>query len=130
MVGVGLTDPALTSAANGRWTITRLTDDTFVLQGSEGNGDYVAGTGYWVPFSESTFTGDNLPQLIAGNSVTENRGAGLYVDLSTGTQFNGDIVTNDFSTNKAKGIHIESHSFGLGTELPLDPNNDSAIPSV
>ncbi|MCA9082852.1 MAG: hypothetical protein KDA81_02295 [Planctomycetaceae bacterium] len=120
----------LPSAANGTWTVTRLTADTFALQGSTANGAHRVGSGYWVPVADSTFTGDTMPQIISGNSIDGNRKAGLYVNLTTGTRFDGDIVSNTLSGNDAKGIHIESHSFGLGTDLPLDPLNPSASPSV
>ncbi|MEO2016080.1 MAG: hypothetical protein ABGZ53_17095, partial [Fuerstiella sp.] len=130
VVNVSLVDDTVPAAANGTWTVTRLTDDTFSLQGSTANGDYRLGTGYWIPLAEATFTGDILPQVVSGNAISGNGGAGFYVNLTTGTRFDGDLVFNTVSGNSAKGIHIVSHSFGLGTELPLDPNDDNAVPSV
>jgi hypothetical protein len=128
IVDVSLVDDTVTAAANGTWTVTRLTDDTFSLQGSTANGAYRLGTGYWIPLAEATFTGDSLPQVVSGNSISGNGQAGIYVNLTTGTRFDGDLVFNTVSGNEAKGIHVESHSFGLGTGLPLDPNDATAQP--
>lgn len=123
--GISGTTP---SSANGRFTVTKLTNDTFILQGSQNNGTYTVGSGYWVPFNETTFSGDELPQIVSGNSIDGNGKAGFYVELSTGTRFDGDIVDNTVSANDQKGIHILSRSFGLGAELPLDPNDPVAVP--
>lgn len=114
--------------ANGTHTITRLSPDTFALQGTTANGLYDADTGFWTPIAEATFTGDQLPQLISGNSITGNNLAGIYVNLATGTGFDGDIVQNTIVDNSEKGVHIESHSYGVGETLPLDPNNPNAVP--
>ncbi len=115
-------------AANGTYRVTRLSADTFSLQGSTGSGIYAPGTGYWTATSEATFTGDKLLQQISGNSISGNGQAGIYVDLNTGTTFRGDILSNIISTNGAKGIHIESHSYGVGETLPLNPSDPLAIP--
>lgn len=117
------------TAANGTFFITRIDADTFLLRNSAGNGAYTA-NGRWVALNDSTFTGDDLPQRIGRNSITNNGLSGVYVDLTTGTVFNGDIVGNDISQNGSKGIHIESHSFGLGTDLPVDPNDPFALPGL
>ncbi|MEZ6126816.1 MAG: hypothetical protein R3C49_27175 [Planctomycetaceae bacterium] len=132
MVGVTITEngETLPSSANGQFVVTKLTNDTFLLQGSSSNGTYTPGSGYWVPFSEPAFGGKEIPQIVAGNSITGNGKAGFYVDLSTGTRFNGDIVENTVSANAETGIHIISHSFGLGENLPLDPNDPLALPTV
>ncbi|MCA9050302.1 MAG: hypothetical protein KDA89_16315, partial [Planctomycetaceae bacterium] len=130
VVGVDITDDQVDASVNGTWTVTRLTADTFALQGATANGIYRNGSGFWVPLAETTFSGDLMPQIVSGNSIDSNGKAGFYVDLTTGTRFDGDIVNNAVSANKEVGIHIESHSFGLGTELPLDPLNDQDRPSV
>lgn len=114
--------------ANGTYTITRLSADTFALQGSTASGVYETGTGYWTVLSEATFTGDVLPQVVSGNSITNNGADGIYVDLETGTGFDGDIIRNDIERNAQQGIHIESHSYGVGATLPLDPNDPLALP--
>jgi len=116
------------TAANGTHRITVLTADTFLLQGTTGTGGYSSNTGYWTPIAETTFTGDTLPQLISGNAITSNNLAGINIDLKTGTSFDGDIVQNNISSNAAKGIHIESHSYGVGATLPLDPSDPLALP--
>jgi hypothetical protein len=120
----------LPSSANGLFTVTKLTNDTFLLQESTANGIHTPGSGYWVPFAEPAFDGTSIPQIVSGNTIDGNGLAGFYVDLSTGTRFDGDIVENTVSGNQAKGIHIESHSFGLGLNLPLDPNDPNAIPDA
>ncbi|MEQ9406211.1 MAG: PKD domain-containing protein [Fuerstiella sp.] len=116
------------TAANGTHTITRLSADTFALQGTTANGVYAPNTGFWTPIAETTFTGDSLPQLISNNSITENNRSGIYVSLNTGTRFDGDIVRNTVSANLAKGIHIASHSYGVGQTLPLNPADPLALP--
>lgn len=132
VVGMTVTSAAETipSSANGRFVVTKLTNDTFLLQGSQANGTYTQGTGYWVPFAELTASGDKIPQIVSGNTITGNGAAGFFVDLQTGTRFDGDIVENTVSANDRKGIHIVSHSFGLGANLPLNPNDPFAIPDV
>ena len=116
------------AAANGTFRVTRLSADTFSLQGSTGSGIYTPGTGYWTALSEATFTGDKMLHQMSGNSISGNGKAGVYVNLNTGTTFRGDILSNTIVTNAAKGIHIESHSYGVGETLPLDPANPLAIP--
>lgn len=132
VTGVTITEDGetLPSSANGRFTVTKLTDDTFALQGSEANGVYTLGSGFWVPFEEEAFDGNDIAQAISGNSIDGNGKAGIFVELTTGTQFNGDIVNNTVLANAAKGVHIESQSFGLGLNLPLDPNDPFALPDV
>lgn len=132
VVGMTITENGETqpSSANGRFTVTKLTDDTFKLQDSEANGIYTDGSGYWVPFEEEAFDGNDIAQAISGNSIDGNGKAGIYVELTTGTIFNGDIVNNSVIANAAKGVHIESQSFGLGLNLPLDPNDPMALPDV
>ncbi len=132
VVGMTVTSATETipSSANGRFVVTKLTADTFLLQGSQANGTYTQGTGYWVPFAEVTANGDKIPQIVSGNSITENGKAGFFVDLTTGTRFDGDIVENTISANDRKGIHILSHSFGLGANLPLNPNDPFAAPDA
>ncbi|MEZ6127676.1 MAG: PKD domain-containing protein [Planctomycetaceae bacterium] len=132
VVGMTITEFGETreSSGNGLFTVTKLTNDTFLLQGSVANGIYTPGSGYWIPFSEAAFDGRKIPQIVSGNTIDGNGKAGFYVDLSTGTRFDGDFVENTVSGNQAKGIHIESHSFGLGLNLPLDPTDPVAVPDV
>ena len=127
---VRIADVLGNTAANGTHTITRLSADAFALQGVSGNGNYVPQTGFWTPIAETTFTGDAIAQRISGNTITGNGAAGIYVDLATGTTFDGDIVNNVISDNEQKGIHIESHSYGVGETLPLDPNDPLALPGA
>lgn len=123
-------DGTFQSAGNGLFTVTKLTNDTFLLQGSQANGTHTTGSGYWVPFNETTFSGDELPQIVSGNSIDGNGLAGFYVELATGTRFDGDIVDNTVSANDQKGIHILSRSFGMGANLPLNPTDPNAVPDV
>jgi len=117
------------SAANGTFKVSVVDANTFRLDGSTGNGVY-GGGGSWVRLNDTTSTGDRLPQRVSGNLITGNLKTGFLVDLGTGTVFNGDIVGNTISQNLTKGIHIVSHSFGLGTDLPLDPNDPLALPGL
>lgn len=117
------------TAANGTFKVSVLTANTFRLIGAVGNGTY-GGGGSWVQLKEKTSTGDFLAQNISKNLVTGNLQTGIRVDLATGTVFDGDIVGNTVSQNLLKGIHILSHSFGLGTDLPLDPNDPLALPGL
>ena len=120
----------LPSSANGRFTITKLSEDTFKLEGAVANGVHTQGSGFWVPFEEEAFDGSDIAQAISGNAISGNGQAGIFVELTTGTQFNGDIINNSIIANAAKGVHIESQSFGLGLNLPLDPNDPFALPDV
>ena len=116
------------TAANGTFKVTVLDADRFYLK-KAGNGVYTGG-GNWVRINDTTSTGDRLPQRIGGNLITSNGQAGIYVDVTTGTVFNGDIVGNTFSANAETGLNMKSHSFGLGTSLPLDPAQPSQLPSL
>jgi len=115
------------SAANGTFKVSVLSADTFSLIGTTGDGVYQGG-GNWTPLNQLTPSGDVLPQRIGRNTIETNRGAGFFVDVTTGTVFNGDIVDNIFTANDQTGIHIQSHSFGLGTDLPLNPADPFALP--
>ena len=117
------------TAANGTFLVSVLSADTFRLTGVNGNGAYATG-GNWVSLMEATSTGDRLPQRMAGNTVTGNTLSGVYVDLQTGTMFQGDIVGNTVSQNGGIGIQVRSHSFGLGNDLPLDPGTPFALPGL
>ncbi len=117
------------SAANGTFKVSVLSADTFSLIGTTGNGTYQGG-GHWAALNQQTFSGDALPQRIGGNRIEANRKAGIFVDVATGTVFNGDIVNNVFTANDQTGINITSHSFGLGTDLPLDPADPQALPGL
>jgi len=117
------------SAANGTFKVSVLSADTFSLIGKTGDGAYQGG-GNWTPLNQLTPSGHVLPQRIGGNRIETNRMAGIFVDVTTGTIFNGDIVNNIFTANDQTGIHIESHSFGLGTDLPLNPADPQALPGL
>ena len=117
------------AAANGVFKVAVLSADTFRLIGAVGNGTY-SGGGTWVRLNEKTSTGDLLPQRLGGNLINANAGAGIYVDVSVGTVFNGDIVSNTLKGNSQTGIDIKSHSFGLGTALPFPATNKSALPAL
>lgn len=117
------------SAANGTFKVSVLSADTFSLVGTTGNGVYQGG-GNWTALNQQTSSGDVLPQRIGGNRIETNKQAGIFVDVTTGTIFNGDIVNNLFTANDQTGIHIESHSFGLGTDLPLNPADPQALPGL
>ena len=116
-------------AANGVFKVSVLSADKFRLIGAVGNGVY-SGGGTWVRLNEKTSTGDLMPQRIGGNIINANGAAGLYVDVSVGTVFNGDVVANTLRSNAETGINIKSHSFGMGTDLPFPATNKSALPAV
>ena len=117
------------STANGTFTVSVIDPNTFRLDGAVGSGTY-GGGGNWVRMNDVTFTGDRIPQRVGENLITGNRGTGFFADLKTGTIFNGDLVGNTISQNLQKGVHIKSRSFGLGTDLPLDPNDPLALPGL
>ena len=109
------------SGGNGSFTVTAINADTFRLNGSVGSGTYTTG-GEWLRIEDSNpFTADRIPQQISGNVITGNGGAGFHVDVSTGTQFFGDLLNNTVSSNSQIGIHVESHSFGILGEDLADP---------
>lgn len=122
------------SAANGTFKVSVVDANTFRLDGSIGNGTY-GGGGSWVRLNDTVINApaknrNPLPQRVSGNLITGNLKTGFLVDLGTGTVFNGDIVGNTVSQNLTTGIRIVSHSFGLGTDLPLDPADPLALPGL
>lgn len=121
------------TAADGTHRVTVTGPDTFLLQGVVSNGVYVPATGFWTALAEFTEipgsgTGRNLTQQLADNTITANGRAGIYVNLGTGTAFEGDILRNQLLSNGAVGLHIESHSYGEGSSLPLNPSDPLALP--
>ena len=117
------------SAANGVFKVAVLSADTFRLIGAVGNGVY-SGGGTWVRLNEATSTGDLLPQRLGGNTINANGGAGILVDVTVGTVFNGDLVSNTLRSNAATGINVKSHSFGLGMDLPFPATTKTALPTI
>lgn len=120
-------------SANGTYKVTTLSADTFLLQGTTATGVYVPETGFWTPLAEfteiaGTTTGKDLVQQVADNTITANGRAGIYVNLDTGTSFDGDILRNQVIGNGEIGLHIESHSYGEGSSLPLNPADPLALP--
>ena len=115
------------TAANGTHTVTVLNANQFQLDGVAGNGDYTDG-GFWTPLEDLTAQGDRIQQLISGNSITANAGAGIFVDLPVGTRLLADIMNNSVIDSGASGLDVTTHSFGLGVSLPLDPADTTAVP--
>lgn len=120
--------------ADGTHRVTVTGTDTFLLQGVVSNGIYVPQTGYWTATAEFTEiagsgTGKNLTQQLSDNTITANGRAGIYVNLDTGTAFEGDILRNQLLSNGEIGLHIESHSYGEGSSLPLNPGDPLALPA-
>lgn len=119
----------LAHSANGTHVIRRIDDDSFRLVGVDSNGDFIEG-GSYLPLAQETTSGDFLIQAISGNSFTSNGGAGLQVDLDVANAFRADITSNQFVNNVEPGLHIESDSFGVGANLPLDPLDPTAVPEA
>ena len=117
------------AAANGTHTVTVLNADQFQLDGVAGNGVYTDG-GFWTPLDDLTAQGDRVQQLISGNSITANGGAGIFADLPVGTRLLADIVGNSVIDSGAAGLDLTTHSFGLGASLPLDPADTTAVPAA
>jgi hypothetical protein len=126
------------TAANGTFKVSVVDGNTFRLDNAAGNSTY-GGGGNWVRLNDTiaidgllpvSVRGNRLPQRVSGNSITGNGEAGFIVNLGTGTVFNGDIVGNTISQNLETGITIESHSFGLGADLPLNPADPFALPGA
>ena len=113
------------TAANGTFPVTVLSANQFLLRGISGNGDYTIG-GSFVRLEEAASNGDVVFQGINGNSITGNFGGGIYARPEVGSTVRADITQNVISQNQSHGIQFESHSFGLGTDLPLPPGNSGA----
>lgn len=94
-------------AANGSWTITKVSDDSFSLNGSVGNGSYISdGIVYLLPSSNEDFAPKKyvdrtantaLPVLCVNNAPTSNllsyNGAVVYFATPfTLTDKNGDTT--------------------------------------
>ena len=116
------------TAANGTFTVTVTSANVFLLKGVTGNGVYTV-SGTWVPLTDSAPNGDVVSKGILGNSITGNLGKGIFSNSVVGTTVRADVAMNTVSENEKIGIQFQSHSFGLGTSLPLDPNDGTALPA-
>ncbi|MFO0977216.1 MAG: ubiquitin-activating E1 FCCH domain-containing protein [Planctomycetaceae bacterium] len=116
------------TAANGTFTVTVIDANTFRLKGVTGNGAYTVG-GTFVPLTDTAANGDKVRQGISANSITGNKGAGVYASAEVGSTIRADITQNTISLNESVGVNFQSHSYGLGTSLPLNPNDPSALPA-
>lgn len=117
------------TAANGTFTVTVIDANTFRLKGVAGTGAYTVG-GTWVALTDTAANGDKVRQGISGNSITGNKGAGVYASSEVGSTIRADITRNTISLNESVGINFQSHSYGLGTSLPLNPANPAALPAA
>ncbi|MFO0425530.1 MAG: hypothetical protein ACK526_03110 [Planctomyces sp.] len=114
------------NAANGTFRVSILSANTFRLDGVTGTGTYTGG-GHWVSVLDGV---TNRPQIMSGNTITGNSLSGVYVDLLTGTMFQGDLTGNVVSQNGGIGVQVRSHSFGSGNGLPgySIPGNNLQVP--
>ena len=117
------------TAANGTFTVTVISANVFLLKGMTGNGTYTI-AGSWVPLTDAAINGDVVSKGILGNLITGNGLAGIYSDSVVGTTVRADVAQNIVSSNDEIGIQFRSHSYGLGTSLPLSPTNLDALPAV
>lgn len=117
------------TAANGTFAVTVIDANTFRLKGVAGTGAYTVG-GTWIPLTDTAANGDRVRQGISGNSITGNKGAGVYASAEVGSTIRADITRNTISLNESVGVNFISHSFGLGTSLPLNPANPAALPGA
>ncbi len=116
-------------AANTTAVVTVTSANVFVLKGVVGSGAYGTG-GTWVPLQEAAPNGNVVPKGIIGNTITGNTLAGIYSDSTVGTTVRADVVQNTVSLNDKIGIQFKSHSYGLGTSLPLSPTDIQALPAI
>jgi hypothetical protein len=117
------------TAANTTAVVSVTSANVFVLRGVVGSGSYTTG-GTWVPLNEAAPNGDIVPKGIVGNTITGNTLAGIYSDSTVGTTVRADVVQNTVSLNDNFGIQFESHSYGLGTSLPLSPTDTQDLPDL
>ncbi|MCA9013373.1 MAG: hypothetical protein KDB01_26670, partial [Planctomycetaceae bacterium] len=115
------------TAANTTAVVTVISANQFVLKGVTGSGTYSTG-GTWVPLQEAAPNGDKVPKGIIGNTITGNSLAGIYSDSAVGTTVRADVTQNTVSLNDRIGIQFKSHSYGLGTSLPLSPTDGTDLP--
>ncbi|MEJ7591832.1 MAG: hypothetical protein WKF77_09800 [Planctomycetaceae bacterium] len=117
------------TAANGTFTVTVTSANVFRLKGITGNGAYTV-AGSWVSLSDAAPNGDIVSKGILGNTITGNALAGIYSDSVVGTTVRADVAQNIVSSNDRIGIQFQSHSYGLGTSLPLSPTDLDALPEI
>ncbi len=107
------------TAANGIFTVTALTANTFMLKGTAGNGTYTIG-GSFIPLNDSTPYGSIMEQGLFGNTISGNGLEGISSISVVGTTVRADLNDNVVTSNGSAGVHFESKSFGLGgVGLPL-----------
>jgi hypothetical protein len=131
------------TAANGRWTITKVSNDAFSLDGSTGNGQYAATPtqGVWgAPGITYAAAGVRLARADAGSPNTNTWlgplsiigcDTGIAVDFDPGQEFNTDniycpklnfgvygdcvkVTNKDVTSFTAAHIRVGHHPFGIG----------------
>lgn len=120
------------TAANGNFIVTRLSDDTFSLDGSTGNAPYVSG-GAWIERFDTKMNGvigrvvKNHPSLVS--TGTTSRTSNSFLATSEGSNYihsafsAGLSLGGVASANKFEyGIRLDSADILTGVSLAL-PNN-------
>jgi hypothetical protein len=117
------------TAANGTWTVTRLTADTFSLDGSTGNGTYTTSphAGTWG--EPKALVGIKVNTLTSGGSVLDSGKLALrdcsFFQLQTGILFGRDMANLGALTDDNGGADNnadESSLQNLHFYYPYDDN--------
>lgn len=123
------------TAADGTWSITRLSDTTFELDGSAGNGAYTSGgtavsgiwgrvgamkTGYVKQVLEPIRggTGADLSALADDRLIKTSGGGGILTDAEVSVTRSGGVTTVDLPSDGVLRVdkQIEGNNSGDGTE--------------
>lgn len=104
---VKIVDVLGNSNANGRWTVSSVTTNTFTLTGSAGNGAYVSGGTWYKGASTIAYSGITVPtdSRVVKRQILRNKDGDVktfYVDVEdmtlSGTTFNSTKTDSQLTT--------------------------------
>ena len=121
-----------TSAANGDWTVTNLTADTFSLDTSVGNGNHTGG-GVWTRYTLAITGATNAnPIVITSTAHSLSTGDRVSIrDVAGNTNANGVyLITLDGADRFSLNGRAGNAAYTSGGTWTLDTNLTSFLPPM
>ena len=107
-------------AGNSTYSSTFIMAGGSVI-GNEVTGDYSAGGGIFVTYSEFVMEGGSVADNFAGESGSFGFGGGIQADFSTVTLIGGSVCGN-YSSSDGGGIYVTDSEFTMGGKAVVSGN--------
>lgn len=107
-------------AGNSTYSSTFIMAGGSVI-GNEVTGDYSAGGGIFVTYSEFVMEGGSVADNFAGESGSFGVGGGIQADFSTVTLIGGSVCGN-YSSSDGGGIYVTDSEFTMGGKAVVSGN--------